>query len=171
MAMGLYLDHAQLFQLCPLQKCAVDEDSFSFKVSSDEANPETVETETEPSLVAANAEAEQLTMDSSADQEEESTMAAATAIAEAPPVFELAKRLSCKWTSGVGPRIGCVRDYPADLQSRALEEVNLSPRDPPSHSRHRFPIPSPRPSPKIRVSPRLSYMGMPSPRVSVVTAT
>ncbi|KAJ1264387.1 hypothetical protein BS78_09G259400 [Paspalum vaginatum] len=27
-----------------------------------------------------------------------------------------------KWTSGAGARIGCVRDYPAELQSRALEQ-------------------------------------------------
>lgn len=84
---------------------------------------------------------------------------------EAPPVFDLAKRLSCKWTSGVGPRIGCVRDYPLELQSRALEQVNLSPKLTPGHLGPNFPIPSPRPSPKIRVSPRLAYMGLPSPRL------
>lgn len=41
---------------------------------------------------------------------------------------QLAKQLSCKWTTGAGPRIGCVRDYPSELQFRALEEVSLSPR-------------------------------------------
>ncbi|KAF4375712.1 hypothetical protein F8388_014434 [Cannabis sativa] len=82
-----------------------------------------------------------------------------------PPMFDMAKRLSCKWTSGVGPRIGCVRDYPQELQSRALEQVNLSPKV--NHGGYgSIPIPSPRPSPKIRVSPRLSYMGLPSPRVT-----
>ncbi|KAL6986950.1 hypothetical protein U1Q18_012710 [Sarracenia purpurea var. burkii] len=42
--------------------------------------------------------------------------------------YQLAQRLSCRWTTGAGPRIGCVRDYPPELQNRALEEVNLSPR-------------------------------------------
>lgn len=89
---------------------------------------------------------------------------------ERPPVFELAKRLSCKWTSGVGPRIGCVRDYPMELQSQAFEQVSLSPRISPASARFPSPygpIPSPRPSPRVRVSPRLAYMGIPSPRVQV----
>ncbi|KAD7478248.1 hypothetical protein E3N88_01384 [Mikania micrantha] len=42
--------------------------------------------------------------------------------------FQLAKQLSCRWTTGAGPRIGCVRDYPLELQARAMEEVCLSPR-------------------------------------------
>ncbi|KAL5563564.1 hypothetical protein UlMin_033311 [Ulmus minor] len=42
--------------------------------------------------------------------------------------YQLGKQLSCKWTTGAGPRIGCVRDYPFELQFRALEQVNLSPR-------------------------------------------
>ncbi|KAF4357540.1 hypothetical protein G4B88_026919 [Cannabis sativa] len=42
--------------------------------------------------------------------------------------YQLGKQLSCKWTTGAGPRIGCVRDYPSELQFRALEKVNLSPR-------------------------------------------
>lgn len=42
--------------------------------------------------------------------------------------YQLGKQLSCKWTTGAGPRIGCVRDYPSELQFRALEEVKLSPR-------------------------------------------
>ncbi|XP_010542454.1 PREDICTED: IQ domain-containing protein IQM2-like [Tarenaya hassleriana] len=42
--------------------------------------------------------------------------------------LQLGKQLSCKWTTGAGPRIGCVRDYPSELQFRALEQVNLSPR-------------------------------------------
>lgn len=41
---------------------------------------------------------------------------------------QLGKQLSCKWTSGVGPRIGCVRGYPCEVQFRALEQVNLSPK-------------------------------------------
>lgn len=88
-----------------------------------------------------------------------------------PPVFDLGKRLSCKWTSGTGPRIGCVRDYPAELQSRALEQVNLSPRVTPGMLGHYGPIPSPRPSPKVRLSPRLAYMGLPSPRTQIPAAS
>ncbi|KAA8549659.1 hypothetical protein F0562_001323 [Nyssa sinensis] len=42
--------------------------------------------------------------------------------------FQLGKHLSCKWTTGAGPRIGCVRDYPSKLQFHALGQVNLSPR-------------------------------------------
>ncbi|KAK8550315.1 hypothetical protein V6N13_118835 [Hibiscus sabdariffa] len=78
------------------------------------------------------------------------------------PVATPAKRLSCKWTTAVGPRIGCVRDYPIDLQSKALEQVNLSPRVTPGF---KFgPIPSPRPSPRIHLSPKIAGMGLPSPR-------
>ncbi|KAK6161973.1 hypothetical protein DH2020_001814 [Rehmannia glutinosa] len=87
--------------------------------------------------------------------------------------LDLTKTLSCKWTSGVGPRIGCVRDYPMELQSQALEKVNLSPtvNHSPCYSDSDPPIPSPRPSPRFRVSPRLANMGLPSPRrVSSSTA-
>ncbi|KAI3791539.1 hypothetical protein L2E82_05342 [Cichorium intybus] len=42
--------------------------------------------------------------------------------------FQLAKQLSCRWSTGAGPRIGCVRDYPTELQFRALE-VCLSPKN------------------------------------------
>lgn len=42
--------------------------------------------------------------------------------------YQLGKQLSFRWTTGAGPRIGCVRDYPSELQFRALEQVNLSPR-------------------------------------------
>ncbi|KAJ1295741.1 hypothetical protein BS78_01G246700 [Paspalum vaginatum] len=55
--------------------------------------------------------------------------------------YQLGKQLSFQWSTGVGPRIGCVRDYPSELQFRALEEVSLSPR---SGSRPvRFPSPRP----------------------------
>lgn len=86
-------------------------------------------------------------------------------------VFDLSKRLSCKWSTGAGPRIGCVRDYPEHLQSRALEQVNLSPRPASARPYIYGPIPSPRPSPKVRISPRLAYMGLPSPRNPIPTAS
>ncbi|XP_074568121.1 IQ domain-containing protein IQM1-like [Curcuma longa] len=78
---------------------------------------------------------------------------------------EFNKRLLCKWTTASGARIGCVRDYPADLQSKALEQVNLSPRV--TTSPKALPVPSPRPSRGLRLSPRLQYMGIPSPIVSL----
>lgn len=87
-----------------------------------------------------------------------------------PPIFDLGHRLSCKWTTGTGPRIGCVRDYPTELQSRALEQVNLSPRVAPGQCFSYGPIPSPRPSPKVRLSPRLAYMGIPSPRTPIAVS-
>ena len=67
--------------------------------------------------------------------------------------------LTCRWSTGTGPRIRCVRDYPQDLQSRALEHVNLSPRLAGSPSRKRDPVPSPRPSPEMVLSPRLASVG------------
>ncbi|KAL0390379.1 UNVERIFIED_CONTAM: IQ domain-containing protein IQM2 [Sesamum calycinum] len=42
--------------------------------------------------------------------------------------YQLGKQLSCRWSTGAGPRIGCLRDYPSGLQCHALEQVNLSPR-------------------------------------------
>ncbi|EYU20345.1 hypothetical protein ABFS82_01G012000 [Erythranthe guttata] len=83
--------------------------------------------------------------------------------------------ITSKWTSGVGPRIGCVRDYPIELQSLALDKVNLSPADKvinptPRYSRTDNPIPSPRPSPDIRMSPRIANMGFVSPRLSHSTS-
>ncbi|CAN4109298.1 unnamed protein product [Withania somnifera] len=42
--------------------------------------------------------------------------------------YQLANQLSCRWTTGAGPRIGCMRDYPAELQFRVMEDVCLSPR-------------------------------------------
>ena len=73
---------------------------------------------------------------------------------------EISGRAQVKWTSGAGARIGCVRDYPVELQSRALEQVNLSPNRPAAAAAQPWPIPSPRPSPRIRLSPRVQYMGM-----------
>ncbi|KAG6428597.1 hypothetical protein SASPL_112849 [Salvia splendens] len=84
--------------------------------------------------------------------------------------YSFAKRMSCKWSTGAGPRIGCVREYPTELQTRALEQVNLSPRVVNGGIGNYGPIPSPRPSPKLRLSPRVSYMGLPSPRTPMAAA-
>lgn len=84
-------------------------------------------------------------------------------INEESVIRELGNMKSPRWTSGAGARIGCVRDYPTKLQFRALEHVNLSPRqvttvNSVTYSSNR-PIPSPRPSPRVHLSPRLVNMG------------
>ncbi|PSR98503.1 IQ domain-containing protein [Actinidia chinensis var. chinensis] len=48
--------------------------------------------------------------------------------------YQLGHQLSHKWSTGAGPRIGCVADYPIELRLQALEIVNLSPRTPPTPS-------------------------------------
>ncbi|KAI3450896.1 hypothetical protein Pfo_007561 [Paulownia fortunei] len=53
--------------------------------------------------------------------------------------YQLGKQLSSKWSTGAGPRISCLRDYPSGLQCHALEQVNLSPR---SKRRLRLDFPS-----------------------------
>ncbi|KAK1429065.1 hypothetical protein QVD17_11264 [Tagetes erecta] len=50
--------------------------------------------------------------------------------------FQLGRQLSCKWSTGAGPRIGCLRDYPTELQSHALEQANLSPKSAPCNYKH-----------------------------------
>ncbi|XP_042473485.1 IQ domain-containing protein IQM1-like isoform X1 [Zingiber officinale] len=87
---------------------------------------------------------------------------------EKPAPTPVARQQSRKWATAAGARISCVRDYPSDLQSRALEQVNLSPRVVLSPITNNFnaPIPSPRPSPKVRVSPRVQFMGIPTPAAS-----
>lgn len=52
--------------------------------------------------------------------------------------YQLGHQLSLKWSTGAGPRIGCVADYPVELRTQALEFVNLSPRSPPTPSYRRF---------------------------------
>jgi hypothetical protein len=46
--------------------------------------------------------------------------------------YQLGHRLSRKWSTGAGPRIGCVNDYPVELRLQALEMLHLSPKLPPS---------------------------------------
>ncbi|KAK6139996.1 hypothetical protein DH2020_026270 [Rehmannia glutinosa] len=42
--------------------------------------------------------------------------------------YQLGHQLSTKWSTGAGPRIGCVADYPMEVRLQALELTNLSPR-------------------------------------------
>lgn len=73
--------------------------------------------------------------------------------------YQLGKQLSFKWTTGAGPRIGCLRDYPTELQFCALEQVNLSPRSA-GNSRASA-------SPRACVSPR----DISSPRLKALTTS
>ncbi|CAK7342201.1 unnamed protein product [Dovyalis caffra] len=63
--------------------------------------------------------------------------------------YQLAEQLSSRWTTGAGPRIGCMRDYPSELQFRVLEHANLSPR---TRSDNSSPRTSSRFSPKVSSS-------------------
>ncbi|KAI3923123.1 hypothetical protein MKX01_014506 [Papaver californicum] len=49
--------------------------------------------------------------------------------------YQLGHQLSLKWSTGAGPRIGCIADYPAELRRQAFEFVNLSPKTPQATSR------------------------------------
>lgn len=52
--------------------------------------------------------------------------------------YQLGHQLSHRWSTGAGPRIGCVADYPVELRLQALEMLNLSPKVPPSPSSYRL---------------------------------
>ncbi|KAJ4952227.1 hypothetical protein NE237_029059 [Protea cynaroides] len=161
--------------LTNVKRFAIDDDSSGYLFAADEeTKPESTEEDLSTATVidgppsgdiSANAtDINGSTQDASIDdhEEEEEDMEIRDRVGEVG-VFDMRKRLSCKWSTGTGPRIGCVRDYPAELQFRALEQVNLSPRLTPGPVWSSGPIPSPRPSPTVRLSPRLAYMGLPSP--------
>lgn len=75
---------------------------------------------------------------------------------------EMKKPISSKWSTGAGPRICCVMEYPPKLQLQALEQLNLSPRVNHGTLIRKTPIPSPRPSPVVYMSPRLAHLGLSS---------
>nr|CAB3477395.1 unnamed protein product [Digitaria exilis] len=151
--------------LANVKRCSVDDDEYpSFK----KAAPEEAEA---PAKSAAHEETinnevvELPAVDIVKEVVAAETDAGEVDAAGAGPAM-MASRPSFKWLTPTGARIGCLRDYPADLQSMALEQVNLSPRVGAAASpgsRLPMPIPSPRPSPRIRLSPRLHYMGLPTP--------
>ncbi|KAA8534820.1 hypothetical protein F0562_029738 [Nyssa sinensis] len=151
--------------LTNVKRCAIDDDSFSFKVTDEQPKAEPI-VDVPTTTQSENTNTSDKTTIATDRQEDIDTDDANVE----PLEFNLAKRLSCKWTTGAGPRISCVRDYPTELQFRALEQVNLSPRVAPGPFGNYGPIPSPRPSPKVRLSPRLAYMGIPSPRTPIPTA-
>ncbi|KAG1330180.1 IQ domain-containing protein IQM1 [Cocos nucifera] len=146
--------------LTDVKRCSIekDDDSPSLKKSNNEAVMEVAECTT-TSEAGDLSEEERPTEPSEAEFK-------CSINWQKPMRIELSKCLSCKWTTGAGPRIGCVREYPADLQSKALEQVNLSPRIIPSPvGNNKGPIPSPRPSPGMRLS--LANMGLPTPTISL----
>lgn len=153
-----------------MQRCSVDDDNvsigFSFKVDEPKTEPEP-ESKPKPLVIPHQEPIDILRTPTNVER----TSAPSMGVKASPMHYNLANRLSCKWSSGIGPRIGCLRDYPAELQSRALEQVNLSPRVVPGNFANYGPIPSPRPSPKVRLSPRLSYMGLPSPRTPIAATS
>ncbi|CAN6345615.1 unnamed protein product [Urochloa humidicola] len=138
--------------LTNVKRCSVDDDeypSLKRKQTSDVVEPSSQPEEEEESDKLKD----------TAMAEEEASGVPTEAVEEA--VSGETGRAAVKWTSGAGARIGCVRDYPAALQSRALEQVNLSPNRPAGAAPLLpWPIPSPRPSPRIRLSPRVQYMGL-----------
>lgn len=72
--------------------------------------------------------------------------------------YQLGHQLTLKWSTGVGPRIGCIADYPAELRAQALEFTSLSPRTPPTPTSYRKlgGLVSP------KTSPRASVVAMPA---------
>jgi len=152
--------------LANVKRCSVDDDEFpSFKKAAPEEPPpeEAAGAPTADEAVESQPAVELPEVDIA----KEAAAAGDEDAAAGPKV--MASRPSFKWSTPTGARIGCLRDYPADVQSMALEQVNLSPRvaaaSPGAAARLPLPapIPSPRPSPRIRLSPRLHYMGLPTP--------
>lgn len=143
-----------------MQRCAIDDDTPSFIGTNSVIATDESQQTMGPTLISYIGPTSAITVNDSNMHKKDAAAA-----------FNFSKRLSCKWSTGAGPRIGCVRDYPGHLQSRALEQVNLSPRPTSARLSNYGPIPSPRPSPKVRMSPRLAYMGLPSPRNPIPDAS
>ncbi|KAL3535590.1 hypothetical protein ACH5RR_004051 [Cinchona calisaya] len=154
--------------LSNVKRCAVDDDLLSFKAADEESN-----TENMMSSSAFTESEDRSTSDVDCAARKDAIAAShqnakrTANLTVKPPVYSMAKHLSSKWSTPTGPRISCVREYPTELQCRALEQVNLSPRLASGPLFNYGPIPSPRPSPKVRLSPRLAYMGLPSPRTPI----
>ncbi|XP_071742395.1 IQ domain-containing protein IQM1-like [Rutidosis leptorrhynchoides] len=148
--------------LTNVKRCSIDDDDvgFSFKV--------TTQPETKPKPLVIPRARPQDILRTPTSAKDATTPSFIHGLTNGPisARFQETNLISTKWTSGTGPRIGIVRDYPSELQFRALEHVNLSPR---INQGNLGPIPSPRPSSNVRLSPRISYMGLPSPRTPITT--
>ncbi|XWS72195.1 hypothetical protein CRYUN_Cryun02cG0019500 [Craigia yunnanensis] len=149
--------------LTDVKRCAIDDDYSYGQAPAKEPKPESMVDSDETRKPDVSDGGDSIRGATSTDDHHHDAKINNNGAKAEAQVFCLAKRLSFKWTTGVGPRIGCVRDYPSELQCKALEQVNLSPRIPPGIVKY-GPIPSPRPSPKIHLSPGIAGMGLPSPR-------
>ncbi|KAL4194551.1 hypothetical protein AMTRI_Chr05g59910 [Amborella trichopoda] len=146
--------------LTDVKTSPMDDDNPSETSKSEKAEALASEVSVSAAMVVDNQNMESSTTKKPKEEKDDTLEEAEVEAAPCP----LGNRLSSKWTTGAGPRIGCVRDYPIELQFRALEKVNLSPRTIPSpFGQHQGPIPSPRPSPRVRLSPRLCGVPLPSP--------
>jgi hypothetical protein len=47
--------------------------------------------------------------------------------------YQLGRQLSLKWSTGAGPRIGCVADYPAEVRVMALAGIASPTASPTTH--------------------------------------
>ncbi|KAJ1687477.1 hypothetical protein LUZ63_018867 [Rhynchospora breviuscula] len=140
--------------LSSVKTCSIDQDEEYSKSSTDTVSSQPIE---DP-----KAAVETETGDLS-DTESDETSSLKSPLSVVPE-----NHLDRKWTSGAGPRIRCVRDYPSDLQFKALEHVNLSPRPGMSpKGGYKDPIPSPRPSPGIRLSRKFTCITAPPTNVSL----
>lgn len=144
-----------------MQKCSVDQDEEYSKPNI--INSASSQASNIIQSIEVNKPAVETEMGDPSDTESDETTSLKSPLSVLPE-----NHMDRKWTSGAGPRIRCVRDYPADLQFKALEHVNLSPR--PSMSPIggvKNPIPSPRPSPGIRLSRKFTCMTVPPSNISL----
>ncbi|CAK9179944.1 unnamed protein product [Ilex paraguariensis] len=156
--------------LTNVKRCAVDDDDFPRITNDEELKSKSIRdipSDSIPVVDGESAVANRHTMTTTIKDSYDQGNFDTSGDNLKAPALALCRRLSSKWTTGAGPRIGCVREYPAELQFQALEQVNLSPRVMPGPFGSCCPIPSPRPSPRIHLSPRVSNMGLPSPRFLV----
>ncbi|XP_060209939.1 IQ domain-containing protein IQM1-like [Lycium barbarum] len=155
--------------LTNVKRCSVDDDEHSYRVNNEGSNLSVAKESPKRSTSDANDQTKEKGV-TTTDADREDKKQEDTVNNKTQSSFSFAKRLSRKWSTGHGPRIGCVREYPTELQFRALEQVKLSPRVANGGSNMYGPIPSPRPSPKIHLSPKIAYMGIPSPRTPISAA-
>ncbi|KAG0500495.1 hypothetical protein HPP92_000567 [Vanilla planifolia] len=156
--------------LTDVKKCSVDDDdhsllhSSSFRMSGNvdglEMTMETIDSENDRKLDD---------LEVLGDVEETLEVMEEPSSAEfhmgKPPLPEASVSPSRNWTTGAGPRIGWMREYPSNMQCKALEQVYLSPTN--SSTWTKTPIPSPRPSPSMRLSPQLAQMCNRTPTFSL----